>query len=75
MSLPKIVIPSSVTKIGDAAFDNCSSLVEIFCYAMRPPSCRSISSGLDASACTLYIPIGSLYDYYNSAGWAVLIRL
>lgn len=70
VSLPKIVIPSSVTKIGDAAFDNCSSLVEIFCYAMRPPSCRSISSGLDASACTLYIPIGSLYDYYNSAGWA-----
>jgi len=59
-NLTSINIPSTVTDIGDYAFNECN-LSTITCNAMTAPSTSYISTNADNG--TLYVPVGSTgYD-------------
>ena len=62
--LYSVVIPSSVTTIGDYAFQYCSGLIEIHCGIVSPLSINdSTFSNYEAA---LFVPYGSV-DLYKSA--------
>ena len=39
--MTSVTIPNSVTSIGDEAFDGCSKLLEVYCYAEKVPAASS----------------------------------
>lgn len=65
-SLISATIPNSVTSIEDYAFANCTALKSIYNYRKTPVKIGStVFQNLDYSACTLYVPEGSI-DMYKS---------
>ena len=65
-SLTSVTIPNSVTSIEDQAFVNCTALKSIYNYRKTPVKIGStVFQNLDYSACTLYVPEGSI-DLYKS---------
>ena len=58
-----LLIPNSVTEIGENAFTGCRSLVELHLRNKEPIDFSAAFEGLDLSKITLYVPIGSGYDY------------
>lgn len=69
-SLEAICIPESVTKIEQNAFQDCSRLTYITCYATTPPEVdKSAFKNVPLSEATLYVPINSIDAYKNSTGW------
>lgn len=65
-NLESVVFPSSLTEIGHTSFNDCSSLLNIYCYATRVP--EHARDGLETSSkdCKLYVPASSvdLYKQY-----------
>lgn len=65
-NLESAIFPSSLTEIGHTSFNDCSSLLNIYCYATRVP--EHARDGLDTSSkdCKLYVPASSvdLYKQY-----------
>ena len=74
-----ITIPTSVTyndktyvvtSIGKSAFQNCSGLREMYCYAEQVPATNyNIFYGSLINEATLHVPAESLEDYRNTAPW------
>lgn len=58
-----VSIPSSVTVIGRGIFDNCNNLYELHLRHKIPIDFSMSFNNLDLSKITLYVPIGSGYDY------------
>lgn len=53
--------------IGSRAFQGCSGLTSIYVYAEKVPKIDSNAfKGVDAKKCTLYVPMGTRYDYCAS---------
>lgn len=72
-SLTSIIIPALVTSIDTAAFSGCSSLSTITVLATTPPTLSSNafnSSGITASAGTIYVPAGTLSAYQAATNWS-----
>lgn len=67
LELSSVVIPSSVTYIGEWAFDYCNGLVAVFCYATTPPQLES-EVFYGTNDCPIYVPAESV-NAYKSA-WA-----
>lgn len=70
--LTTLYIPASVTHIGEKAFAGDTSLVSIYAMAATPiglSKSPSVFTGVKKSACSLYIPEGSLKAYKDSAQW------
>ena len=69
-------IPNSVTSIGDSAFYDCSSLIDIYCYATTPPVCvedTDYSSFVGVSKHSyIHVPAGTIPDYQLATGWSYL---
>ena len=65
--LTSITIPNSVTSIGNSAFAECS-IIRLTVYATTPPS-GGASCGINAGACTLYVPEESIDLYRAADGW------
>ena len=66
-SLTSAIIPSTVTSIFAYAFYGCSNLTSVYCLNPTPPSISTDSfSHYDA---TLYVPIGSKYEYLIHTVW------
>ncbi|MCQ2298981.1 MAG: leucine-rich repeat domain-containing protein, partial [Bacteroidales bacterium] len=64
--LTSIVIPDSVTEIGDHAFGGCKGLREIHCrveHLIAVKFSYSAFWGIDKSQITVYVPIGTGYEY------------
>ena len=63
----------SVTKIGSSAFHDCSSLIDIYCYATTPPVCvedTDYSSFVGVSKHSyIHVPAGTIPDYQLATGW------
>lgn len=72
-SLVSVVIPGSVTSIGDGAFTNCNNLKKLVCHATTPPvfadELWGAFVGVNKDACTLYVPQESLDAYKSAAHW------
>lgn len=68
-ALTKIVLPSSVERIGYSAFYNCENLSEIACYSLVPPTIGTnafygVSDGL-----VVRVPSSALSSYAKADGW------
>lgn len=75
-SLASITIPENVTTIGLAAFSGCSNLQKIHSLAIMPPTCKSDCFwNVDKSACTLYVPKGSLEAYKKAYTWKDFVNI
>ena len=64
-----LVIPNSVTSIGNKVFYGCSSLTSITCEAETPPTLGSyIFYGVSKSI-PVYVPCGCVGAYKAKSGW------
>ena len=69
-SLTSVIIPQSVTNIGNAVFYRCSNLSEVYCYAENVPE-----TGIDVfkdcpiASATLHVPAGSIEAYKATSPW------
>jgi hypothetical protein len=64
-----VVIESGVTSIGDNAFNGCTDIQSITCYAAEPPACGAdVFGGIDTSI-PLYVPEGAAAAYQNAGTW------
>ena len=65
--LTSLTLPADITSIVDEAFQGCSGLTSIYVYAEKVPKIDSNAfKGVDAKKCTLYVPMGTRYDYCAS---------
>jgi len=67
--ITSIVIPSSVTTLGEYAFQRCSTLQAVYVSWPTPISAGSAFSGVGISKCTLYVPQGTETDYFLADVW------
>ena len=67
--ITSVVIPSTITELGEYAFQNCRDLTSVYVSWPVPLSASSAFSGADISKCTLYVPQGTEQDYWLSPGW------
>jgi len=70
--LTSITIPSSVNSIGSGAFFGCTSLITICAKKTTPVDLSSSSmafGNVNATTCTLYVPIGSGNAYRAAVQW------
>ena len=74
-AINNLVIPASVTEIGEYAFTN-DTLVEITCYAETPPVIDSTAVvGVNKSTCILYVPYTSVNAYRNAEVWKEFVNI
>ena len=75
--ISSIILPGSLTDLGDDTFANCRNLTDIYCYATTPPTCYSgvWDSDFDRSACTVHVPASAVEDYQNADEWRDLGRI
>ena len=64
-----IVIPSSVTSLGNYAFQKCSTLQSVYVSWSTPISAGKAFDEFDTSKCTLYVPQGTEQDYWLAVVW------
>ena len=74
--LTSVTIPNSVTNIYLSAFEDCSGLKEIHIKNATPPSAGTeVFTGVDRTACKLYVPKGSKAIYAGTAPWSGFINI
>lgn len=74
-----LTIPSSIKKIGENAFTECSKLKTIESYSREPivlgaaqtrgAASSSVFEGVDKENCVLYVPEGCVEAYRAAEGW------
>lgn len=74
-----LTIPSSIKKIGENAFTECSKLKSIKSYSREPivlgaaqtrgAASSSVFEGVDKEECVLYVPEGCVEAYRAAEGW------
>ena len=64
-----LVIPNSVTSIGDHAFANCSSLTSITCEATTPPAIGENAFDWVSYSIPVYVPCGRVDAYKAAEDW------
>ena len=87
----EVIIPRSVTSIGDGAFAGCGNLQAIYALPAEPISLTAEAlgratrasedlvpsqlDGIDFDACILYVPFGSETKYRNAEGWKMFTHI
>ena len=67
--ITSVAIPSTITKLGKYAFQNCRDLTSVYVSWQSPISTGSAFYGVDISKCTLYVPQGTEQDYWLAPVW------
>lgn len=67
--LSHILLPSQIGEIGYYAFGNCTSLKELTCYALVPPTVNSDAFEGVPEGLTVYVPSASLQLYQDAEVW------
>ena len=67
--ITSVVIPSTITALGEYAFQKCRDLTSIYVSWPTPISAGSAFSGVGISKCTLYVPQGTEQDYWLADVW------
>ena len=75
--ISSIILPASLTDLGDDTFADCRNLTDIYCYASTPPACYSgvWEFGFDRGACTVHVPASAVEDYQNANEWREMGRI
>jgi len=76
--LTSVTIPSSVTSIASVAFYYCTGLTSIYVKLVTPvdlTSSSNVFTGIDKTACTLYVPTGSKSAYQAANQWQDFINI
>lgn len=68
-SLTKVVLPSSVERIGSYAFSGCSWLSELLCYATVPPIVNNNAFDAYIGGLTVRVPSSALTLYTDAEVW------
>lgn len=71
VSASSIVLPSTISSLGDYVFQNCENLASLIVYAQEPPTCNSYTfSGFNNKVnCTVYVPASAIELYSNAEYW------
>ena len=70
-SLTSVIIPKSVTNIGNAVFYRCSNLSDVYCYAKNVPETGiNMFKDCPIASATLHVPAGSVEAYRTTAPWS-----
>ena len=67
--ITSVVIPSTITALGEYAFQKCRDLTSVYVSWPTPISAGSAFSGVGISKCTLYVPQGTEQDYWLADVW------
>ena len=74
----KLTLPSTLTKIDDYAFGNCSALASVTVSLQNPVEINDNVFGIIGSegtvmpsSATLYVPIGTTSKYQATQGWSI----
>lgn len=67
--ITSIVIPNSITTIGEHAFHGCRNLTSISCDAETPPVCGNSSFEYIDKSIPVYVPASSVSIYKNADLW------
>ena len=68
--VPEIILPSTITSLGDRTFADNLFLESVVCQAAVPPTCTSDAISSVESTCTLYVPAGSVDAYKADSQWS-----
>jgi len=64
--LTRVDIPSTVTTIGDSAFEMCNNLVSVYFYNTTPPTIDEFTfDGIDSNY-KFYVPTGTISTYSSA---------
>lgn len=66
-NLTSITLPTSITIVGNQAFNKCNNIERLYCKAVNPPTIGS--SILNANNYKIYVPYASLAAYKEADGW------
>lgn len=71
MGTASLILPSTISSIGNYAFSNCGNLASLTIYAHEPPTCTSTTfNGFTNKAnCTVYVPASAIELYTNADYW------
>lgn len=69
-TLSFIILPDSVTSIGNRAFAFCTALNDFHSRSKLVPALGdNVFDGLNTASCKLFVPTGSYNAYKNADGW------
>ena len=76
-NITSVVIPASVTDLGNDVFRGCHQLKDFYVYATTPPVCHegSMEYDYDKSQATLHVPASALEAYQNADEWRDMGRI
>ncbi len=70
-SLTSVIIPKSVTNIGNAVFYLCYRLTDVYCYAENVPETGiNVFKDCPIASATLHVPAGSIEEYKTTSPWS-----
>ena len=71
-NITSVVLPASVTDLGNDVFRGCNQLTDFYVYATTPPVCHngSMEYDYDKSQATLYVPASAVEDYQQASEWS-----
>ena len=67
--ITSVVIPSTITKLGDYVFQKCRDLTSVYVSWQSPIRAGLAFDRADISKCTLYVPQGTEQDYWLLNVW------
>ena len=67
--LTSVILPNSLSRLGDLAFGDCAALTSVKVNMTTPPSIQSIVFDGTANHATLYVPSPSYDAYKAESGW------
>lgn len=75
-TLTSVKLPVGITSIGAYAFRNCTGLTEFHVRDEVPPVTDiDCFSGINTTACTLFMPVDCYATYFLSSGWRYFLKM
>lgn len=67
--LQTAILPATIERIGNRAFDQCNQLSALTCYAMTPPTVGSYAFYGVQEGMVVFVPAAAVAQYQEAAGW------